>query len=79
MVTNESFVPMLSRLDECILYLKNNVSKMPLLIDKLQALKFTCIFHPKTMMSLENCFLFGVYVPFNFKRPYEFTALESSF
>ena len=26
-VTNESFVPMLSRLDECILYLNNNVSK----------------------------------------------------
>lgn len=26
MVTNESFVPMLSRLDECILYLKNNLN-----------------------------------------------------
>ena len=25
-VTNESFVPMLSRMDECILYIKNNVS-----------------------------------------------------
>ena len=25
-VTNESFVPMLSRLDDCILYITNNVS-----------------------------------------------------
>ena len=25
-VTNESFVPMLSRLDDCILYINNNVS-----------------------------------------------------
>lgn len=60
MVTNESFVPMLSRLDECILYLKNNVSKMHLLIDELQALKFTCTFHRKTMFSLENYFLLSV-------------------